>query len=65
MKNDPMRIEDSLTREYVDRAAKMRALEDRGELRDPVVARWLMVLDVMGWVLAGLILVALAVWMVG
>lgn len=65
MKNDPMRIEESVTREYVDRAAKMRALEDREELHDPVVARWLTVLDVMGWVLAGLILLALAVWMVG
>lgn len=65
MTQDPRRLEDSVTREYVDRAAKMRALEDRGELRDPVIARWLTVIDVMCWGLAAIVLVALAVWLVG
>lgn len=55
MKHDPMRIEDSLTREYCDRAEKMRALNERGELTDPALAR---ALDLIDWGWMALILVS-------
>lgn len=52
MSRDPIRLEPLLTRDYIDRAAKMRELQPRSQAVSAwdLVATWLIVGAVLVWV---------------